>query len=289
MRLPPFIAILRPHHWVKNLFVIAPLLLTPSALSHANMQSAAIGFAAFCALASAIYLLNDVLDRDADKLHPRKRHRPIASGVMTGALALEISGVLATIGFLLSLVFLPRLFAVYLAVYLGTNLIYCLGLKHIAIIDVMIVAMGFVLRVMAGSSAVGITPTPWIVIITFLLALFLALAKRRDDVVNALARDHRRSLDGYTRTFLDSAVSVVLGALLVSYLIYSTDQSVIQRLGTSHIYFTVPFIVAGILRYLQIVLVEERSGSPTELVLTDRFLLLTVVGWVVCFGLLLYF
>jgi decaprenyl-phosphate phosphoribosyltransferase len=176
----------------------------------------------------------------------------------------------------------------FAAIYFSINLLYSFRLKHVAILDVLIVAAGFVLRVDAGAAAIQVEPTVWIVVCTGLLALFLALAKRRDDLAKDLSEEHRPSLAGYSRRFIDQALAMILGALLVSYLIYTTDQTVIARYGTDKLYLTAPFVIAGVLRYLQITVVEERSGSPTDIALTDRFLIATMFGWVVVFGLLIY-
>jgi 4-hydroxybenzoate polyprenyltransferase len=264
------IRLARPKHWVKNAFVVAPLFFTPGALGLANVQAVALAFAAFCLAASAIYVVNDWFDRAADRLHPEKRHRPIASGAVTGGAALAFAILLAA-GSMAAAMILPALFQ-----------------KHVSLLDVLIVAAGFVLRVEAGAAAIGIVPSVWIVVCTGLLALFLALAKRRDDLTGDLDAAHRKSLDGYNLRFVDTALAVVLGALLVSYVIYTTDANVIRRYGTDRLYMTVPFVVAGVLRYLQIALVEERAGSPTDLAVGDRFLVVCVLGWVAVFGYLIY-
>jgi decaprenyl-phosphate phosphoribosyltransferase len=281
------LALTRPHQWTKNAFVVAALVLTPSALTAPNAMRALLAFVAFSMAASAVYVLNDIMDRHADRLHPRKRHRPVASGAVpvpvAGLLGLALLAVSAVVSFSLS----PA-FAAVVLVYLLLNTAYCVRLKHVSIVDVLIVALGFVLRLQAGAVAVEVTPSAWIIIATGLLALFLALAKRRDDLVRDLDTTHRRSLDGYTKPFLDSALSVVLGALLVAYLVYTTDSSVMARLGTDKVYYTAPFVVAGVLRYLQITIVEERSGSPTRLVLSDRFLIATIAGWGATFLALIY-
>jgi decaprenyl-phosphate phosphoribosyltransferase len=153
---------------------------------------------------------------------------------------------------------------------------------------VLVVAMGFVLRVEAGSAAIAVPATVWILVCTGLLALFLALAKRRDDLTADLGTDHRKSLDGYTLGFVDTALAVILGALLVSYLIYTTDETVMAKYGTERLYMTAPFVVAGVLRYLQIALVEKGSGSPTDIALSDRFIVVCVLGWIAVFGYLIY-
>jgi len=281
------IRLARPKHWIKNAFVVAPLFFTPGAMNAANLQAVALAFVAFCLAASAIYVVNDWFDRAADRLHPEKRHRPIASGAVTGGAALILAVLLAAASVAAALT-LPALFQKLLAFYVVLNLGYSAWLKHVSLLDVLIVAAGFVLRVEAGASAIGIVPSVWIVVCTGLLALFLALAKRRDDLTGALDAAHRKSLDGYNLRFVDTALGVVLGALLVSYVIYTTDANVIRRYGTDRLYMTVPFVVAGVLRYLQIALVEERAGSPTDLAIGDRFLLVCVLGWVAVFGYLIY-
>jgi len=282
------IRLARPRQWVKNAFVAAPLFFTPEAITGRNLVLVALAVAVFCLLASAIYAFNDWCDREADRQHPSKRLRPIASGAVSPEAGLAFSLVLLLGAVALTASFMPRGFAVYAAIYATFSFLYSLRLKHIAVLDVLIVAFGFVLRVQAGSAAISITSTVWIVICTFLLALFLAFAKRRDDLAHHLQDSHRPALAGYNLRFVDSALSIILAALLVSYLIYTTDAAVIHRYGTDRLYLTAPFVVAGVLRYLQIALVEERSGSPTDLALTDRFLILAVLGWIATFGWLIY-
>ncbi|MEX2431365.1 MAG: UbiA prenyltransferase family protein [Dehalococcoidia bacterium] len=279
--------LLRPHQWVKNAFVLAPLLLTPDVLSAASLLTVAAGAVAFSAVSSAMYILNDYLDRESDRAHPLKRLRPLASGAVRPAVALGLHSLLMVAGFGLA-VWLSPAFALLLAVYALLNAAYSLRLKHLAIVDVFVIALGFVLRVEGGAILAAVESTVWITIITGLLALFIALAKRRDDLVKSLDNAHRRSLDGYNKPFLDAAVVVVLGALLVAYLIYTTDAEVMARMASDRLYYTAPFVVAGIMRYLQIIFVEERSGAPTALVLTDRFLIITILGWMATLGWLLY-
>lgn len=281
------LVLLRPHQWVKNAFVGAPLFFTPAALSQSSALLVAGGVAAFCAVSSAVYIANDFLDRESDREHPQKRLRPLAAGTVPVPLALGLMCLLVAGGLALALALSPA-FAGISAAYLALNLAYSFYLKRIAILDLMVIAFGFVLRVQAGALLIAVTPSSWIIIMTGLLALFLGLAKRRDDLAKRLGGDHRRSLDGYTFRFLDTASAVVTAALLVAYLIYTTDQSVMARLGTEDLYVTAPFVVFGILRYLQITLVEERSGSPTAIVLTDPPMIATVLGWLGAFGILIH-
>ena len=288
---PKFLAFLRlarPRQWVKNGFVLAPLFFTPEAVTWVNIARGTVAVVVFCLIASAIYVFNDWCDADADRLHPAKSSRPIASGDVAPGTALLWAVLLLAMGAALSLVVLPMPASAIAAGYVAMSMLYSARLKHVAVLDVLIVATGFVLRVEFGGAAVGISLTVWIVVCTFLLALFLALAKRRDDLVKALGDTHRPALAGYNLRFVDTAVGVVLAALLVSYLIYTADAGAIEKFHTDKLYLTAPFVAAGVLRYLQIALVEQRSGSPTDLALTDPFLILAFVGWLAMFGWLLY-
>ena len=279
--------LMRPRQWVKNAFVAAPLFFTPSALSPEAALRVLAGFLCFCALSSAVYIFNDYLDREADRLHETKRHRPLAAGTLAPMAALVSMGALILAGF--SGAFALNFgFGLVGAAYFALNLSYSLGLKRVSILDVMIIAIGFVLRVYAGGALIGVEPTVWIIVCTGLLALFMALAKRRDDIAKGLGGDHRASLAHYSTRFLDTAVAIVLGALVVSYVIYTTDADNRHRFGTDQLFITTPFVIAAVLRYLQITIVEERSGSPTDIVLTDRFLILAGLGWVATFGWLIY-
>jgi decaprenyl-phosphate phosphoribosyltransferase len=278
----------RPRQWIKNGFVVAPLFFTPEAVNAHNLAGVAAAAAAFCLLASALYVFNDWCDRAADREHPSKRTRPLASGEISAGLGLAWAACLLVAGAALAMILLPAAAVRLAALYVLMTALYSLWLKHIAILDVLIVAAGFVLRVEVGGAAVGIALTVWIVVCTFLLALFLAIAKRRDDLVKAMSDTHRPALTGYNLPFVDTALGVVLAALLVSYLIYTTDVGVIRKFGTDKLYLTAPFVVAGVLRYLQIALVEKQSGSPTDLALSDRFLIATMIGRLAVFAGLLY-
>jgi 4-hydroxybenzoate polyprenyltransferase len=282
------VTLLRPEQWTKNLFIVAPLFFTPPALSLANVATVAGGVLSFSLLASTIYIVNDYLDREADRNHPTKARRPLAAGTVSVSVALALLILLLTGGFSLALWLSPA-FAAVGAAYVAMNLAYSLRLKHVAIVDVLIIALSFVLRVLAGNVLIEVEPSAWILIVSGLLALFLALAKRRDDLVKSLDGQHRRSLTGYSQPFLDTAVAVVLGALLVTYMIYTTDRQVMAELGTERLVYTVFFLIAGVLRYLQITLVENRSGSPTTVVLTDRFLIVTGALWAATLAALIHF
>ena len=268
---------------MKNGFIVAPLFFTPNAMTSANLLAVAMGVLAFCALSSAVYILNDWMDREADRRHPDKQHRPLAAGTVSASLAAITAVALVSMALAMSML-LPVRFLIVAVVYFAVNLAYSLKLKQVSLIDVMLVALGFVLRVEAGAALIKVEPSVWILTCTGLLALFLALAKRRDDLVKRLDGSHRSALAGYNKPFIDASITAVVGGLMVSYLIYTTTASA----QSPHLYITAPFVIAGVLRYLQITLVEERSGSPTKLALTDRFLIITVIGWIATYGYLLY-
>ncbi len=287
MAVPAILRLLRAKQWVKNTFVVAPLFFTPDKTSVENIAAVLIGFAAFCLVSSAVYCLNDFRDREADRNHPEKRNRPLASGAVSPAAALVLMVGLLAAGMALAAWRAPVMLPV-LVTYFAVNIAYSLYLKSIAVIDVLIVAFGFVLRVQAGAMLIDVEPSAWILIVTGLLALFIALAKRRDDIIRDMDAGHRKSLAGYSRQFLDGSLMVVLATLLVSYLIFTTDQAVMARLGSDKLYFTGPFVIAGLMRYLQLTIVYERSGAPTDLIYKDRGLLLSIAGWLVTFALILY-
>ena len=279
--------LMRPHQWIKNAFVAAPLFFSPSAVSLHSAGLIAAGVASFCFLSSAVYIVNDWMDREADREHPKKRLRPLAAGTVSTPQAAGLFGALLLAGAIIGAFLTPN-FLLLAASYVSINLAYSFGFKRVAILDVMIIAGVFVLRVYAGSVLIDVNPSPWMIVCTGLLALFLALAKRRDDLEIGLTGSHRSSLNGYTKEYLDVAVTIMLGALLIAYLMFTTGDYAQVKFGTEWLFLTTPFVIAGVLRYLQITLVEKRSGSPTLLVIRDRFLKLTILGWLGTFGLLIY-
>jgi len=281
------VLLMRPRQWVKNGFVFAPLFFTPPAMSVEAAIAAVLIFVSFCCISSAVYCLNDLRDRESDRMHPKKRLRPLASGRLSVTVAVVLAAILLICGFALALATVP-LVALVLLAYLLVNIAYTLVLKNIAIIDVLVISVGFVLRVYGGALVIDVLPTPWIQICAGLLALFIALAKRRDDIVLDIGAAHRVSLGGYTKLFLDVCIAVTLAALLVSYMIFTLSEAVMERLGSDKLFLTVPFVIAGIFRYLQLTLVFERSGSPTELIFKDAFLVLSVVGWLMIYAYLIY-
>lgn len=274
--------LIRPHQWLKNLFVLAPLFFSFQ-FTEANMVAAVFGFVLFSLAASSIYVLNDYMDIEEDRQHPTKCHRPLASGAITKLQALLLMlglwGVVSVGAYFLNPAFLAVVFA-----YVFLNILYSVKLKHIPILDITIIAIGFVLRVFAGAVLIDNVPSMWIILVTFVLALFLALAKRRDDCLLAEAgMQTRKNIDGYNLELVNAAMVLMSGVTLVSYIMYTVSPEVVERLNTPYLYLTSLFVIVGILRYMQITFVEGNSGSPTKLLLKDRFLQLVIVGWVVAF------
>lgn len=285
------ITLLRPTHWAKNFFVFIPLFFNGELFDGGKLAGAVVAFLAFSFAASGIYCLNDICDAEADRQHPVKCRRPVASGALTKTEAAAWMTVLIAAAFLLSALMLPGAEAVGIIVlYVLLNIAYCFGLKRVAIVDVFVIALGFVFRIMAGAFATGAPLSHWVVMIAFLLALFLALAKRRDDVLifEKTGVAMRRNTERLNRTFLDAALVIVATVLMVSYIMYTVSDSVIRRLGTDYLYVTSLFVLLGILRYLQRTLVDNESGSPTRILLHDRFVQFAIAGWLLVFGIIIY-
>ncbi len=287
------LSLLRPKQWVKNLFVLLPPFFNGSISRPDVAFASCVAFISFCMAASAIYCVNDVIDRDADRLHKIKKLRPVASGRISvgAALAVTAACIVVSVGvcFLLDAPYSINLLEV-IAVYIIINIAYCLWLKKIAIVDVFCISVGFVLRLMAGGSACGIELSQWIVLLTFLLALFMAFGKRRDDLVIYLETGvlPRKNVAAYNTTFMDMSLAIISAAAVICYIMYTLDPRVFETHGSSRLYMSSVFVLAGLLRYLQLAIVEHRSGSPTELVFTDHFLQICVILWAAFFAVVLY-
>jgi 4-hydroxybenzoate polyprenyltransferase len=276
------VRLFRPHQYIKNLFIFAPIIFSFSFTVENSLKSI-FAFILFCFLASAVYILNDIEDVLEDRKHPKKRFRPIASGEVSVALAWKIFFMIAGIVLFITALFSLKLLAVFL-IYLLLNIAYTKGLKHIAILDIFIIATGFVLRLFAGSVVTGIYLSHWIIMMTFLLAIFLALAKRRDDVLLSLeGRETRKNIDGYNLEFINASMILMAGVVIVSYILYTVSDEVVSKFHNDNLYLTSFFVILGVLRYMQITFVKEDSGSPTKVVLKDRFLKLTILFWLFSF------
>lgn len=291
-----YILMIRPHQWVKNLFVFLPLFFSGRLFDFTCLVPSLLVFLAFSLVSSGIYCLNDILDVEADRLHPKKCLRPLASGKVSqtggytlmifcwiiGYLFCVLSGSLNgnTVFSALSL----------LTIYLLLNIAYCLWLKRIAIIDVFVIAVGFVIRIIIGGAVTDIWISQWIILMTFLLALFLAFAKRRDDILlyEQSGVKPRENIVAYTKVYLDQIITLLAGITIVAYILYTVSPDVTERFDCQYVFVTSVFVLMGMLRYLQLIFVDNRSGSPSETLLHDRFLQVCIVAWILSFMAILY-
>ena len=280
---------LRPYQWTKNLFVFAALVFGQRLTEPESGIRVAAAFLVFCGLSAAVYLVNDVADREADRQHIHKARRPIAAGTVSVRAALVTAGALGA-GALLAAAVLSPSFAAVSTAYVATFLLYTAVLKHVVILDVMTVAVGFILRAVAGGVVIGVPISAWLLICTSLLALFLALSKRRHEILVLAehATEHRPSLDEYSPYLLDQMIGVVTAATLIAYSFYTISPEVETRLGTAWLGLTIPLPLYGIFRYLYLVHQKASGGDPAELLLADRPLLGCVALWAVAVVLIVY-
>ena len=283
------IKLLRPHQWVKNTFVFLPAFFAGHLFDGKNFVLLLQGFFAFSIVASSIYILNDYRDIEADRLHPKKKLRPLASGQVKPIVAFILMAILITAG-LTTAFLLSKSFFSLLTFYLILNVGYCFGLKNISLVDIFIVASGFLMRALAGGWILNIFISQWLVIMVFLLALFLALAKRRDDILMFITSGKvmRKTIKSYNLEFVNSSLTMISGVIVVAYLMYTISPEVIARMKSDQVYFTTIFVVAGVMRYLQIAMVEENSGSPTKILYSDKFIIFTIAGWLLSFYVIIY-
>lgn len=285
--------LLRPKQWSKNLFIFLPLFFAGQIQDPNLILNCLVTFGAFSFMASAIYGINDVVDVKEDRLHPKKSKRPIASGRISIPVAILISMLLILISFSL-IWFYPSTNKVQqlliLGIYLIMNLLYCFWLKRVAIIDVMFIAIGFVLRLIIGGMTADIPLTHWIVIMTFLLTLFIGFAKRRDDLI--LKNNHgitlRKNTNRYNLDFINQVLCLLGGITIVCYIMYTVSPEVIVRFKSPYMYITTVFVLGGIVRYLQLAIVDQNTGSPTEILLKDRFIQGCLALWIASFYLIIY-
>lgn len=286
----PYIELLRSKHWIKNLFLFIPIFFAGEFMNFQKLSELIPAFIAFSLSASAIYIYNDYRDIESDKKHPKKSKRPLASGKVSKAAAFAIIVVLLVVGLFLAYNLRPK-FLFILSIYLVLNFLYSSGLKKVGILDIFIVAAGFVIRVKAGGIATGIPLSAWLNVMIFLLALLLTIAKRRDDVLikDGSGIELRKSTKNYNLELMNSLIIMVSGIIIVSYLIYTLSPEVMNRFNTHRLYYTSIFVIAGVMRYLQLVFVDNDTGSPTSILYKDKFIQLSIVLWIVSFGLLIYF
>ena len=280
---------LRPRQWVKNLFVFGGLLFGQQLFYPPAVWAALAAFVVFCGLSGAIYLLNDVADRDKDRLHPDKRMRPIASGRLSVRVALIAAAVLIVSG-LAAAVWVSRPFALVALAYVVLLSAYSAWLKHVGIVDVLVVAIGFVLRAAAGALAIGVAISGWLLICTILLALFLALGKRRHEVLTLeeSAARHRPILAEYSAGLLDQMIAVVTASTVTAYALYTMSPETVAKFHTSLLPATLPFVLYGVFRYLYLLYHRQLGGNPSDMVVRDRALVLNTLLWLIVVLLIIY-
>ncbi len=286
-----YIKLLRPKDWAKNAFLFLPVFFAGDLFSIAKLKLLLIGFISFSFTASTIYILNDYRDIEDDRKHPVKSKRPLAAGKVKPGAALLIACVLLISAFTIAYVNSHNYhFILILAVYFLMNLGYSMGLKNVSILDIMIIAAGFVLRLKAGGYIAEVEVSPWLTLMVLLLSLFMAIAKRRDDILLKLetGTDMRRSVKGYNLDFLNTLLSLFSAIITVTYIMYTLSPRTYERLQSFHLYYTSIFVIAGLMRYLQISLVLNKAGSPTELLYKDFFLQSTIALWMASFYMILY-
>jgi 4-hydroxybenzoate polyprenyltransferase len=281
---------LRPVQWLKNLFLFAGLIFSFSFTQFHSILLSVFGFLIFCLASSSIYLINDIIDRRIDRIHPQKRSRPIASGTLGVVPATVISIVLAVLSLSLSLL-INRQFFFTCLLYIFLMILYSVGLKRIIILDVIIVSFGYIMRAVAGAYAIDVIISPWLILTTFLLALFIALCKRRHELtlLKEDAVEHRKTLSHYTEYLLDQMIAVVTASTVVAYSLYTMAKETIEKFNSHLISLTIPFVIYGIFRYLYLVHRRERGGSPEKTLLTDVPLLVDIILWGISSVLIIYF
>lgn len=285
------IKLLRPHQWIKNIFIFLPFFFGGHITNLSYWTPCIISFFAYSFAASAIYCLNDIWDIEADKLHPIKCKRPIASGKVSKSAGYIISLICIAISFGLIFLIGKKYLLYIITLYIVINIAYCIKLKQIALIDVFIIATGFVLRILMGGIATGVQLSQWIILMTFLLALFLAFSKRRDDVIiyENTGIKSRKNVNRYNLQFINQAISIVSSITMVCYIMYTVSDEVTMRMQTSYLYITSIFVLAGIMRYLQLTIVDIKSGSPTKVLMHDLFIQCCIIGWAITFFIILYY
>ena len=286
------IRLTRPYQWAKNIFILLPMFFGGALTDIHSAQMALMAFFAYSFAASAIYCYNDIIDVEDDRKHSEKCHRPIASGALSVAQGYVIMALMMVLSAVIIALMGDRALLVggVVVAYFILDILYCRLLKHYAIVDVCVLSFGFVLRILAGGFATNITPSNWLVMMTFLLTLFLAFAKRRDDVVRMLKTGEapRHNTERYNLTFINQAVTITAAVTVVSYIMYTVSPAVTQRIGSDYVYLTSVFVILGLLRYMQLTLVDEKSGDPTKMLYSDHFLQLVIALWFAAYLIIIY-
>lgn len=284
-----YFQLIRAKQWIKNLFVFVPAFFSGMALQSEVLKQSFLAFVIFCMVSSSVYILNDYADREKDRLHPEKKHRPLAAGTVSVGVAWTLFAILILLAVALLMYFKSWMLALILGIYFVMNIAYSFKLKQIAIVDIFIIAFGFLLRVLAGGEAISVHVTDWAILLNLVLALVFAAGKRRGELKNAeITGVTRKSLEGYSIVFLDIVLAITCTIAIVCYTMFTMSPEVQSRFHESIIY-TVVLVIFGVLRYLQQALVYNKSESPTKLIYTDHFIQISVVLWLSAFLLLIYF
>ena len=280
---------MRPQQWTKNLFVFAGVVFARKVPEPGPLLASLAAFGLFCLLSSAVYLVNDIADAEQDRQHPTKRNRPIASGRLPIPVAAVAAAVMTVVGLALSLA-LAVPFGLVAAIYLGLNLLYSFLLKHVVILDVLCVAIFFVLRAIAGAAAIDVVISHWLLICTILLALFIALSKRRHELVllESNASSHRASLTEYSPYLLDQMIAVVTASTLMAYILYTVDKRTVEVFGSERLLYTIPCVIFGIFRYLYLIHQRGEGGNPDRIIVSDRPFLINLLVWMGIVALVIY-
>lgn len=283
--------LIRVKHWVKNLFLFIPSFFAGHLFHGFELIMVLIGALAFSFVASGVYIINDYKDREVDKIHPKKKLRPLASGEVKTSTAWMLMITLIGSGLLIAVSLNINFFFLVVS-YLLLNLGYSFGLKHIPILDLFIVSLGFLIRIYSGGVLANLPITHWLSLMVLLLALFLILAKRRDDLIisgkNKKGPVIRKSSLKYNLVYINSCITLLSAVMLVAYIMYTVSPEVTGRFNSDYLFMTTIFVIAGVMRYLQIVFVEKKSGSPTAIFIRDKFILATIAGWILSFYFIIY-
>ena len=284
-----FLKLIRAEQYLKNFFVFAPLFFSGEMADILLIKNAILTFLSFCCASSAIYILNDYFDINEDRRHPKKSKRPLASGAISVKTAMIVCFLLLILSTAISLSITIKLTLV-ISIYIILNILYSIWLKHVSLLDVNIIAFGFVLRIFAGAVAVSVLPSKWILLLTYLLAFFLALAKRRSDVIlQANGQEVRKNIKGYNLTFIDITLGFLASVIIICYIFYCMSPEIQTHYKSDLLYISILFVLNGIIRYLKLAFVDQTADSPTLVVIKDRFIQTTIICWVSLIAYLLYF
>lgn len=283
-----YLHLFRVKQYIKNVFMFLPLFFSANLFNFQLLLKVTIGALILSLASSSIYILNDIKDIEEDKLHPEKSKRPIAAGEISVKQAAWIA-IFNCIFSITCAFFLDKIFAIYVLFYLILNYFYSIKLKQIAILDIIIIAAGFVIRVLAGGLLANVAPSQYLILMTFLISVFIALAKRYDDILlKEKGKKTRKNIDGYNKEFILTAIAVIAAVNIVSYILYSLSDEITAQFDSKYVYITSFFVITGFLRYLQITFVNCTSCSPTKILYKDKFIISTIMLWLLSFIVIIY-